>query len=218
MKINEMFPTLQGEGRWTGWPATFIRLQGCPVGCPWCDTKHTWPVTDRKRIEIPDMLAKTTDSPTWAEMTADEIVNAALQWKPRHFVITGGEPAAQDIYDLTLQLGRSGRVQIETSGTFPVNVTVDTWVTCSPKIDMPGELDVLPGVLIRADEIKVPVESEADLEKFLEVADKLGQLIDDKVCLQPVSLDPDATRLCIDTCRDRNWRLSLQTHKLAGVR
>lgn len=40
--INEMFQTLQGEGVYTGVPAIFIRLQGCPVGCSWCDTKHTW--------------------------------------------------------------------------------------------------------------------------------------------------------------------------------
>lgn len=40
--INEMFQTLQGEGFYTGVPAIFIRLQGCPVGCSWCDTKHTW--------------------------------------------------------------------------------------------------------------------------------------------------------------------------------
>lgn len=40
--INEMFQTLQGEGYFTGVPAIFIRLQGCPVGCAWCDTKHTW--------------------------------------------------------------------------------------------------------------------------------------------------------------------------------
>ncbi len=39
--INEMFQTLQGEGYFTGVPAIFIRLQGCPVGCAWCDTKHT---------------------------------------------------------------------------------------------------------------------------------------------------------------------------------
>ncbi|VTR58202.1 7-carboxy-7-deazaguanine synthase [Serratia fonticola] len=37
--INEMFQTLQGEGYFTGVPAIFIRLQGCPVGCSWCDTK-----------------------------------------------------------------------------------------------------------------------------------------------------------------------------------
>ncbi len=38
LNINEMFETIQGEGAHTGIPSIFVRLQGCPVGCPWCDT------------------------------------------------------------------------------------------------------------------------------------------------------------------------------------
>ena len=218
INVNEIFATLQGEGAYAGTPATFIRLQGCPVGCPWCDTKHTWPLADRKKIGITDMLLKTGDAPTWAAMEVAQIVKAVSALKPHHYVITGGEPAAQDIYDLTVELGRLGRVQLETSGTYPVNVSVDTWVTVSPKIDMPGGLDVLPGVLIRADEIKLPVADESDIEKFLEVAVKMGDLLDGKISLQPVSLDSAATNLCIEACRANNWRLSIQTHKLIAVR
>lgn len=43
-KINELFETIQGEGSFTGQPSIFIRLQGCPVACSWCDTKHTWDI------------------------------------------------------------------------------------------------------------------------------------------------------------------------------
>ncbi len=49
--INEMFQTLQGEGYFTGVPAIFIRLQGCPVGCAWCDTKQQLATIDMT-IEI----------------------------------------------------------------------------------------------------------------------------------------------------------------------
>lgn len=48
--INEMFQTLQGEGYFTGVPAIFIRLQGCPVGCAWCDTKHTWDKLEDREV------------------------------------------------------------------------------------------------------------------------------------------------------------------------
>ncbi len=48
--INEMFQTLQGEGYFTGVPAIFIRLQGCPVGCAWCDTKHTWEKLEDREV------------------------------------------------------------------------------------------------------------------------------------------------------------------------
>ena len=40
--INEIFKSIQGEGSYTGSPVMFIRLQGCSVGCAWCDTKHSW--------------------------------------------------------------------------------------------------------------------------------------------------------------------------------
>ncbi len=49
--VNEIFETIQGEATYTGTPAVFVRLQGCPVGCPWCDTKHTWDVELDKEIQ-----------------------------------------------------------------------------------------------------------------------------------------------------------------------
>lgn len=60
--INEMFQTLQGEGYFTGVPAIFIRLQGCPVGCAWCDTKHTWDKLADREVSLFSILAKTKES------------------------------------------------------------------------------------------------------------------------------------------------------------
>ena len=76
LKINEIFDTVQGEAFYTGTPATFIRLQGCPVGCHWCDTKHTWSTgTEKLKIEIDEMLHKTKDSPKWSDVSEKKIVN-----------------------------------------------------------------------------------------------------------------------------------------------
>ena len=84
LRINEVFPTIQGEAAWTGTPATFIRLQGCPVGCHWCDTKHTWPTgSERRKITWNEMLAKEKDAPTFAEMPEDNIVDMVRGFKPR---------------------------------------------------------------------------------------------------------------------------------------
>ena len=58
-RINEIFETLQGEGTFTGVPSIFIRLQGCPVGCPWCDTQHTWETRAEDEVSIATMMAKT---------------------------------------------------------------------------------------------------------------------------------------------------------------
>lgn len=217
LRVNEMFPTIQGEASWTGTPATFIRLQGCPVGCSWCDTKHTWPEgQERKRISIPELLEKVDPAPTWAEMSPDDIVAAVAKMHPRHFVITGGEPLAQNIWMLTANLLTLGTVQIETSGTHPVHVAPGTWVTVSPKVGMGGGLDVLPQALDEADEIKMPIEGPQDVENLLELLD--GRRPKGSVWLQPVSQGNEATQLCVETCMEHRWRLSIQTHKYAGVR
>lgn len=46
--VNEIFQSVQGEGLHTGSLATFIRLQGCPVGCKWCDSVRTWASSNKR--------------------------------------------------------------------------------------------------------------------------------------------------------------------------
>ena len=65
LKINEMFETIQGEGVKTGVPSVFVRLQGCPVGCPWCDTKHTWTLDEAILTTSDEVLSKTQESEAW---------------------------------------------------------------------------------------------------------------------------------------------------------
>jgi len=217
LKINEIFDTIQGEAFYTGTPATFIRLQGCPVGCHWCDTKHTWSEgTERLRIEIDEMLDKTTDSPKWSDMEEEEIVRIVEKLQPRHFVLTGGEPCSQDIFKLTRLLATIGTVQVETSGTHTINVYHKTWVTVSPKIEMLGGLKVLNTAITRANELKMPINNVNDVKNLQKLVKKgnYGQLI----WLQPVSQKEENTNLCVQTAMDNNWRISIQTHKYMGVR
>ena len=61
-RVNEVFETIQGEGSFTGCPAIFIRLQGCPVGCAWCDTKQTWHTDDTYLVELEEINEKQADS------------------------------------------------------------------------------------------------------------------------------------------------------------
>lgn len=82
---------------------------------------------------------------------------------------------------------------------------------------MRGGYDVLSQALQRADEIKHPVGRVRDIEALDELLETLS---DDKpriIALQPISQKEDATRLCIDTCIARNWRLSMQTHKYLNI-
>ena len=194
--INEMFQTLQGEGYFTGVPAIFIRLQGCPVGCAWCDTKHTWDKLEDREVSLYSILAKTKESDKWGAASSEDLLAVISRqgYTARHVVITGGEPCIHDLMPLTDLLEKNGfSCQIETSGTHEVQA------------------------LERANEIKHPVGRVRDIEALDEL---LATLSDDKpriIALQPISQKEDATRLCIDTCIARNWRLSMQTHKYLNI-
>lgn len=122
------------------------------------------------------------------------------------------------MFPLTSQLEQAGyRCQIETSGTHEVRCSATTWVTVSPKVNMRGGLKVLPQALERADEIKHPVGRLRDIEALEAL---LETLTDDKkriIALQPISQKDEATKLCIETCIARNWRLSMQTHKYLNI-
>lgn len=219
LRVNEIFATIQGEASFAGTPATFIRLQGCPVGCPWCDTKHTWPAgQERDQVTVEELLAKVDPTPTWAELEELQILEVVRSLGMGHVVITGGEPCQQEIEALTRLLDAEFTVQVETSGTVPVRVGRGTWVTVSPKFDMPGGWEVLDQALLRADEIKLPVESRQDVAALEARLDLMSEEPRAQVWLQPVSLGEEATQLCVGECMARGWRLSIQTHKLCGIR
>ncbi|RUO80492.1 7-carboxy-7-deazaguanine synthase QueE [Idiomarina tyrosinivorans] len=219
-RINEIFETLQGEGVFTGVPAIFVRLQGCPVGCPWCDTQHTWNTDADKQVAVAELAKKTAADDRWAELSADDIVAWFERngYRAKHVVITGGEPAMFDLQPLAEVLEKRGyRLQIETSGTFPLQVSAATWVTLSPKLDMPGGYLVQPENMRRANEIKHPIA----MQKHIDALDQLLQqypVADDVVIsLQPISQRPRATELAIATCIERGWRLSVQMHKYLNI-
>ncbi|WP_281544370.1 7-carboxy-7-deazaguanine synthase QueE [Grimontia sp. SpTr1] len=216
--VNEIFETIQGEGTFTGVPSVFVRLQGCPVGCPWCDTRQTWDTLPADERDFGTIIAKNGDSPLWTKVTAEEILtHLQSSYHAKHVVITGGEPCMFDLLPLTSLLESNGyRCQIETSGTYAVKATSNTWVTVSPKINMRGKLPVLGEALARANEIKHPVGTESDIEKLEELLKDID-LSDKEVALQPISQKERATKLCIETCIKKNWRLSIQTHKYLEI-
>lgn len=216
--VNEIFESLQGEATFTGTPAVFVRLQGCAVGCPWCDTIHTWEQDPNNVRSLAEIVAKTADGPTFARATVGEIVEVVRLFRARHVVLTGGEPCQHDLAALTDELQGAGRsVQVETSGTQPVRVSAATWVTCSPKIDMPGGFAVREDAVARADEIKMPVGKPADVEK-LRAFLATYRTTTANIWLQPLSRSPKATALCIDAAAEHGWRVSIQTHQFIGVR
>ena len=155
--VNEIFESIQGEGRFTGVPSVFLRLQGCPVGCPWCDTQHTWPVANEDIITVTQLREKNAEAPTHAYMSVAGFLDEYSKrgYQARHIVITGGEPAMHDLLPLTTELLAQGwSVQIETSGTFALLCHKDDVVTVSPKINMPVKVPLVPQVMVCANESK----------------------------------------------------------------
>lgn len=215
--LNELFRTVQGEGVHSGTPSVFVRLQGCPVGCPWCDTKHTWPLHKDRETTFDAIQKKLGPDARYALVDARQITDAVLAAKPlRHVVLTGGEPCQYDLVPLCedLQHRAGALVQIETSGTFAVRATAQAWVTVSPKVNMPGGYAVLPEALWRADEVKMPIGKPRDLETLEALLRHCKPGV--RIGVQPLSLSPAATRLCWSTAIERGYRVSLQVHRLVG--
>lgn len=212
--VSEVFQTIQGEATHAGKPSVFVRLQYCPVGCPWCDTKYTW--SKDKTEEPPNSIFTRQEAKGGIEWAERSLVDAIAQrYTARHLVLTGGEPCAQNIFDLLSYAASSGfTTQVETSGTFPINVPDSTFVTVSPKIDMPGKRTVIADSLMRADEVKHPVGKITDVEKLDAL---LGDYKPPVVWLQPLSQSEKATELCVQVCMERNWRISIQLHKYVGL-
>ncbi len=104
LRISEVFLSLQGEGPSAGTPAHFVRLQGCTVGCHWCDTRYAWDGAQGRALDSADL---------WRE--AEALGAAPL------LVVTGGEPLESPGIGALLDeaLERWSRVEVETSGLLP---------------------------------------------------------------------------------------------------
>lgn len=145
-----------------------------------------------------------TDHHESTMMTLDEIMQAVSVARTRHIVITGGEPSLQLDAALVDALHADGwYIQIETNGTNPVPDDVD-WITCSPKAA--GNLSIQ-----RVNELKI-VYTGRDVEAIADIFPTAEALF-----LQPCSCSNTAE--VIDYIMEHPWwRLSLQTHKLTGIR
>ncbi len=196
-RINDIFYSLQGEGHNTGRAAVFVRFAGCNLRCPFCDTEFD----------------------TFREMTDDEIVAEIAQYPARFVVLTGGEPTLQvdeAFIDLLHQHGFE--VAMESNGTRPAPQNLD-WLTVSPKT---REGWLVKGKRRVPDELKVIFDENTDPETYLPLPFTLHP--SPHLYLQPCDTG-DAehnTRIiqqCIDYIKEHpQWRLSLQTHKLANFK
>jgi 7-carboxy-7-deazaguanine synthase len=198
-----VFLTVQGEGILSGSPQVFIRLAGCDVNCPDCDTDYS--VHER--------------------VAASEIVRRAINCAPRNVRwvwLTGGEPTIHDLVPLVSSLRENGyRIALATSGTRPVHFgSVVTFapggfdfISVSPhRIDSSwvqrrgSQLNIVPGL----NGVTLSALQEIDTGAF------------DYKYVTPMWYSPadkmDRVNECVEWVRAHpDWRLGIQAHKFWGI-
>lgn len=207
--IKEMFYTLQGEGTHAGRPAVFCRFAGCNL---WSGRESD---RDSAQCRFCDTDFVGTDGTGGGKFEdAGEVAEAAAQLWPssresqRFIVLTGGEPLLQVDAALVDALHERGfYIAVETNGTISPPANLD-WICVSPKVGTP--------LAVRAgNELKVVVPQQGmDLEAYaaLDFPSRLLQPMDGPHL-------EENTRWAVEAClKDPRWRLSIQTHKVLGIR
>jgi organic radical activating enzyme len=203
LKIAEIFASLQGEGLRQGEPTIFVRLAGCNLRCPFCDTKRAW----KGGRGMP------------LERIAGRVARLKKTRPAEWIVLTGGEPLLQDVGPLVRRLKAAGfRIQIETNGLFSRLLPAVDWYTVSPK---PPDYIFHPEYRAKAREVKLVASRELNLAVVLRVRDAFPA--GTPLFIQPESNTArsraKALKLVLQAAEEgrRNVRLSLQLHKILGL-
>jgi len=202
LKIAEIFASLQGEGLRQGEPTIFIRLAGCNLRCPFCDTKRAW--TGGLETPIARIAAR----------VARLQKSRPAEW----IVLTGGEPLLQDVGPLVRLLKAQGyKIQVETNGIIYRRLPLD-WYTISPK---PPAYAFHPEYLARAREVKLVASRELTYAVVARIREAFPLSV--PLLLQPESntaaSGAKALRFLRRAAKEgrTNVRLSLQMHKILRV-
>lgn len=178
MLVNEIFRSIEGEGIRAGYPAIFIRLFGCNLGCSYCDTKYSCSGAD------------------YVEKSVNEIVAACEQYSPvKRVTITGGEPLIhQDIRLLVFELIKLGyEINIETNGSIDISpftefdkviITMDWKSPNSGMNEMMNSRNL--DKLRKQDVLKFVVGSPADLFEMERVVNSMGPFLCCQIFVSPV--------------------------------
>lgn len=210
----EIFQSIQGEGINLGIPATFIRLFGCNLRCPWCDTKYSWSAKPDDMTDAEWNLCRKGHEPI--NYSLAEVLERI--GKQPLVVITGGEPTMYDLAPLIAGLHVKNKcVAVESNGTYDFNkleaLRPDT-ITISPK-----PLNGFHIASDNVDEVKYVVDEDFQLSFIPRwLCDS-----DTPIWLQPEGYHMEASIKRIQAMLDSeqatpNMRLGIQLHKMIGVR
>lgn len=206
-KVKEIYYTLQGEGERTGRAAVFLRFTGC----------NLWSGREEDRSDAVCQFCDTDfygiDGEGGGKYDANSLAEKAMSLWPddkdqKYIVCTGGEPLLQLDEELINALHQRGfEIGIETNGTITVPKGVD-WICVSPK----ANTEV---VVRKGNELKLVVRQQGITPESFENWDF------QHFYLQPMDgpYVKEFTQWATDYClKHPKWRLSLQTHKLLGIK
>lgn len=220
LEVHSIFQTIQGEGPFTGTPAVFIRLAGCNLQCPACDTDYTSNRWNASPATVLEFVQEQKQAPTLV-------------------VITGGEPFRQDIRQLVETLIQNGYyVQVETNGTIEPRIPVGIFVNQPPSYRQGLYIVVSP----KAGKVHPDYHKLASAFKYVLAHDSVNKLdglpvrvLDHPsfphvarppagmlIYLQPCDdkdnvVNEENLKACIRSCMEHDYVLQLQIHKLIGM-
>ncbi len=221
MRVNEVFYSLQGEGMLVGVPSVFVRLAGCLLRCPWCDTKYAW------------------DFQAGGDFEPAQVVEQVNRWPCRFVVLTGGEPmigpdlaARAGLVDLTHRLKASDRhITIETAGVLFIPDLACDLVSISPKLAgttmrsgsaqsceaVGSDLEVIRRLIgTYPYQLKFVIESPQDIEGVQGVLKELGPLEAERVMLMPQAATTEdlqsRSAMVAELCKQTHLRFGPRLH------
>jgi organic radical activating enzyme len=160
-RIVEIFSSIEGEGSLIGFPVLFIRLEGCNLRCPWCDTTYSY------------------DGKSFKNYKLEQILDIVKKSRYKRVCLTGGEPLLTPNIDILASkiLKLNKFLIIETNGTiFPQNLEQiiknnreRIFIVVSPKPEV--EYRINPNLIRYINEIKFVVDEFLKLEDILQYSD-----------------------------------------------